>query len=44
MNKLNLLTGMAVLIGMTACKDNTSDIPGDDNQQNSDLPTTHTGR
>ena len=38
MNKLNLLTGMAVLIGMTACKDNTSDIPGDDNQQNSDLP------
>ena len=38
MKKLYQLTGIAVLIGMTACKDNTSDIPGDDNQQNSDLP------
>ena len=38
MKKLYQLTGIAVLIGITACKDNTSDIPDDGNQQSGTLP------
>lgn len=37
MKKLYLL-GTALLAGLTACNDNTNDLPDNGNQQNGDLP------